>query len=197
MSQEKIRQACAEIETCLDAIVLTEHGPEPKAAFDVCRILQGVTRRHGLSIKSLPWQEMLETFAETNDMDYELLVEGVVERWNCVAWPEGTNPIQETAAAAREGKIAIPDLPGKWPGARFKKDAGITILIFQRLTLNGARKATMSCRQLAEALGCDPFRASRLLRALIENGHVEPVGKPTRKIAQGYRLPLTECDIDT
>ncbi len=192
---ERAAAAEADIRQRLGGLELAEHSGEYKAAFQFCRIAQGALKRQRLKAKDPePLEEIAREFAEENSLDADLFFENVAVRWGGIKVPEGFDVVAEAARRAREENRR--ELAGKWITPSFKADAEITLAVCEALGALGDADGRffLSCRSLAEVLGCDAYRAARILKDLCARGHLKLDGKATTRRAQRYRLP---CDRDT
>ncbi len=186
--------ALSEIRKRIQDIDLPEEsGGAWRTAFQFARVAQGVLSRHRLTVKNLAAGigPVAEEFALEAGLDPELFLEEVAARWDKVRTPDGVDLVAEAARLARNNPL--PALPGDWLTPRLKRDSQMTVAICGRLAARG-EVFFLSCRSLADVLGCDHYRAARILKDLCTRGHLETVKAGTQHAATRYRLP---CDRDT
>ena len=165
-----------------------------KIPFEAARICQGVGLRLGIPADDTMRLsvDVLNRFAEFNEIDPDDFLESVFEKWASVKHPKGAHdPVQEAyESAKREGAKT---LPGFWPTKKLKYDCSKVYALAVRLSNYGQNEFYLPCRKLAEVIGCDRTRAASILNTLCERGHLEKVGTANEHRAQRFLLEtLTE-----
>ena len=158
-----------------------------RTAFDISRRLQGLLHEFEFTGEPGAFTNLIQRYAESNDLDPEDLEGEVYLCWDSVIAPEGGDPVEYAARLARRENTPEDFMP-KAPG-KVRRQAFQTLCICRRLSNDGSRAFFVSCRKLAEALEVSRMTASRLLDLLCKEGYIErSTRKATRDKAQYYRL---------